>query len=620
MLILGISCFYHDSAAAIIEDGKIIAAAQEERFTRIKHDESFPQQAIRYCLDEAGCLLGDIDAVVFYEKPLLKLERILESYLNVAPKGLGSFLFALPKWIQEKLFFKSLLKKEFKALGDIDFKKTQLLFTEHHYSHAASAYYPSGYEQAAILTIDGVGEWATASIGIGEGREIKLLREMHFPHSIGLLYSAFTYFLGFKVNSGEYKLMGLSPFGRHGSDQVAAYKALIREKLLMQSKGGGIQLQMDRFAYLHSLRMIKDKEWETLFDMPVRKPSGPIEQQHCDLALAIQEVTEDLILELAKQAKELTGASKLCYAGGVALNCVANGKLAKSGLFDSIYIPSSPGDSGGAIGAALYAWHHYYKNNLPEKEVAQQNRSAYLGPGIGQKDLLAVIRRGKAALTTTPSDEALCSIIAKELAEGKVVGWMQGRMEFGPRALGNRSILASPIAEGMQSKLNLKIKFREDFRPFAPVLTEEAAQEYYELPFTSNYMEWVVPLQGKHRLALPHDFQERPWKQKLDTTRSPLQAVTHADFTARPQTVSSAENPLLHLLLQTFEKETGYPVLVNTSFNVRGEPIVCSAEDAYECFLDTDMDILVVDRSIFYKSRLPEEDRAISQKRIFKED
>jgi carbamoyltransferase len=620
MLILGISCFYHDSAAAIIEDGKIITAAQEERFTRIKHDESFPQHAIRYCLDEAGCSLGDIDAVVFYEKPLLKLERILESYLNVAPKGLGSFLFALPKWVQEKLFFKSLLKKEFKALGDIDFKKTQLLFTEHHYSHAASAYYPSGYEQAAILTIDGVGEWATASIGIGEGREIKLLREMHFPHSIGLLYSAFTYFLGFKVNSGEYKLMGLSPFGRHGSDEVAAYKALIREKLLMQTKDGGIQLQMERFAYLHSLRMINDKEWETLFDMPVRKPSDPIEQQHCDLALAIQEVTEELILELAQQAKELTGASKLCYAGGVALNCVANGKLAKSGLFDSIYIPSSPGDSGGAVGAALYAWHHYYKNNLPEKEVAQQNRSAYLGPGIEQKDLLAVIRRGKAALTTTPSDEALCSIIVKELAEGKVVGWMQGRMEFGPRALGNRSILASPIAEGMQSKLNLKIKFREDFRPFAPVLTEEAAQEYYELPFTSNYMEWVVPLQGKHRLALPHDFQERPWKQKLDTTRSPLQAVTHADFTARPQTVSSSENPLLHLLLQTFEKETGYPVLVNTSFNVRGEPIVCSAEDAYDCFLDTDMDILVVDRSIFYKSRLPEENREISQKRIFKED
>jgi carbamoyltransferase len=620
MLILGISCFYHDSAAAIIEDGKIIAAAQEERFTRFKHDESFPQHAIQFCLDESGCSLRDIDAVVFYEKPLLKLERILESYLNVAPKGLGSFLFALPKWIQEKLFFKSLLKREFKAVGDINFKKTQLLFTEHHYSHAASAYYPSGYEQAAILTIDGVGEWATASIGIGEGREIRLLREMHFPHSIGLLYSAFTYFMGFKVNSGEYKLMGLSPFGRHGCDEVAAYKALIRKKLLVQTKDGGIQLQMERFAYLHSLRMIKDKEWETLFSMPVRKPSDPIEQQHCDLALAIQEVTEELILELAQQAKELTGASKLCYAGGVALNCVANGKLAKSGLFDSIYIPSSPGDSGGAIGAALYAWHHFYKNDLPSIEIARQNRSAYLGPGIGQKDLLAVIRRGKAALTTTPSDEALCSIIAKELAEGKVVGWMQGRMEFGPRALGNRSILASPIAEGMQSKLNLKIKFREDFRPFAPVLTEEAAQEYYELPFTSNYMEWVVPLQGKLRLALPHDFQERPWKQKLDTTRSPLQAVTHADFTARPQTVSSAENPLLHLLLQTFEKETGHPVLVNTSFNVRGEPIVCSAEDAYDCFLDTDMDILVVDRSIFYKSRLPEENREISQKRIFKED
>jgi carbamoyltransferase len=620
MLILGISCFYHDAAAALIEDGRVIAAAQEERFTRIKHDESFPRQAIVFCLEQSGCCLADLDAIVFYEKPLLKFERILESYLRVAPRGLSSFLFALPRWVQDKLLFKSLLKKSFRSIGEIDFKKTALLFTEHHLSHAAAAFYPSGFDKAAVLTIDGVGEWATASIGIAEGNSIRLLKELHFPHSIGLLYSAFTYFLGFKVNSGEYKLMGLSPFGRHGSKEVALYKKLILDELLLPTRDGSVQLNMTRFAYLHSLRMIKDAQWEQLFGMQVRKANDPIKQKHCDLALAIQEVTEALVLQLARQAKEISGASKLCYSGGVALNCVANGKLMHSRLFEDIYIPSSPGDSGGAVGAALYAWHQYYNHALPTKELALQNRSAYLGPGINQKGLAAIIRKGKAALTMAPSDETLCQILAKELAEGKVVGWMQGRMEFGPRALGNRSILASPIAEGMQSKLNLKIKFREDFRPFAPVLTQEAAQEFYALPLSAHYMEWVVPLMPNHRLELPTDFQEKNWKQQLDTERSALQAVTHVDFTARPQTVSHTENPLLHQLLKQFEKETGYPVLVNTSFNVRGEPIVCTPEDAFDCFLDTDMDILVVGRCIFYKSRLSEGDRKPGQKRIFKED
>jgi carbamoyltransferase len=620
MLILGISCFYHDSAAALVENGRIIAAAQEERFTRVKHDERFPKNAIRYCLEEAGCSLMDLDAIVFYEKPLLKFERILESYLSVAPKGLGSFLFALPRWVQEKLLFKSMLKKAFKEMGDIDFKKTKLLFTEHHMSHAASAYYPSGYEKAAILTIDGVGEWATASIGVAEGNEIKLLKELHFPHSIGLLYSACTYFLGFKVNSGEYKLMGLSPFGRHGSAEVEAYKRIIRQELLLPSKDGSIFLNMKHFAYLHSLRMIEDAKWEQLFGMPVRKANEAIEQKHCDLALAIQELTEDLVLQLAVQAKQLSGASKLCYSGGVALNCVANGKLMHSGIFDEIYLPSSPGDSGGAIGAALCGWHQYYSGEAPNPESARQNKSAYLGPEYSGKDILKTIRKYQAAAVLYDDSAVLIAEVAQHLADGKVLGWMQGRIEFGPRALGNRSILASPIAEGMQSKLNLKIKFREDFRPFAPVLTEEAARRYYDLIYPSNYMEWVVSLQPEHRLRLSEDFRQLPWSEKLATPRSPLQAVTHADFSARPQTVSAENNPLLHALLEAFEKLSGHPVLVNTSFNVRGEPIVCTPEDAYACFMQTDMDILVMGNYLFEKDKQPETFKEYFQKRNFRED
>lgn len=620
MLILGISCYYHDAAAALIEDGKILAAAQEERFTRIKHDEQFPENAIRYCLEEAGCSLEQLDAIVFYEKPLMKFERILESYMTVAPKGLTSFLFALPRWIQDKLFFKSLLKKAFQQIGTLDTRITPILFTEHHLSHAASAFYPSGFEKAAILNIDGVGEWTTASIGIAEGTEIKLLKELHFPHSIGLLYSAFTYFLGFKVNSGEYKLMGLSPFGRHGSPEVERFQQIIRKELFQTTPDGGFQLEMSRFSYLHSLRMIEDDVWEQLFGMAVRKPSDPILQTHCDLALAVQEVTEQLVLDMAAQAKALSGADRLCYSGGVALNCVANGKLLQSGMFKEIYVPSSPGDSGGAIGSALYAWHTFFKGEKAAQQIAAHNRSAYLGPAFSEKDIQSVIRKFQAKAQQLPDHNALCNIVADALQKGAVVGWLQGRMEFGPRALGNRSILASPNAEQMQSKLNLKIKFREDFRPFAPVVAAEHAAEYYPLPYGANYMEFVVPLKATHRFDLPEQFETLVWQEKLQTPRSPLQAITHADFTARPQTVSHDTNPLLHALLLNFKEKTGYPILVNTSFNVRGEPIVCSPEEAYACFMQSDMDMLVMENHVFLKAEQPDTFKEYFQKRNFMED
>jgi carbamoyltransferase len=485
---------------------------------------------------------------------------------------------------------------------------------------AASAFYPSGFQKAAILNIDGVGEWATASIGVAEGTEIRILKELHFPHSIGMLYSAFTYFLGFKVNSGEYKLMGLSPFGQHGSEAVERYKKIIRNELIATSRDGGLQLNMRHFSYMHTLRMIDNRDWEQMLGMPVRKPSDPIRQEHCDLALAIQEVTEDLVMDLARQAKELSGADDLCYAGGVALNCVANGKLLQSGLFREIYVPSSPGDSGGAIGAALSAWHIYFDGQQGNPSLSKLNRSAYLGPGFTEKEIRTVIRKYAAVANVLPDENRLCETTARLLQEGKVVGWFQGRMEFGPRALGNRSILASPLSEQMQSKLNLKIKFREDFRPFAPVVAAEFANDYYPLPYGATYMEFVVPLTNAHRFDLPEGFDQATWQDKLQTPRSPLQAITHVDFTARPQTVSAETNPLLHQLLLAFREKSGYPVLVNTSFNVRGEPIICTPEDAYACFMQTDMDILVMGQHLFRKEEQPETFREYFQKRNFKED
>lgn len=615
MLILGISCFYHDAAAAIIEDGKVIVAAQEERFSRKKHDESFPEQSIQFCLEELGIKLSNLDAIVFYEKPLLKFERILDTFTNVAPKGLKNFLFALPKWINEKIFFKSLLKKELRKIDEIDFRKTPLLFTEHHISHAASAYFPSGFSDAAILVVDGVGEWATISISKGEKNQINILKEIHFPHSIGMLYSAFTYFLGFKVNSGEYKLMGLSPYGNKGSLQVEKFKKIIEKHLIFSRNVEGFQLNKEYFSYEYDLRMIQDDQWKKLFGISKRKENEEITQQHCDLALAIQEVTEELMLELVQYAQQLTSSKNLCLSGGVALNCVSNGKILNSGIFEKYYVPSSPGDSGGAIGAALAIYHQYFQKDLN----TEKNTTAYLGPVPVEKDIVK-LRRQYEAVFQTLSIEDLIDQTAEFLKEGKVIGWMQGSMEFGPRALGNRSILALPSVDNMQTKLNLKIKFREDFRPFAPVLKVDSASKYFQLPQPAQYMEWIVPLQEAYRYPLPDDFENFPLKDKLKTPRSKFQAITHIDYTARPQTVSQDQHPLLYQLLDMVEQKTGDPILVNTSFNVRGEPIVCTALDAYACFMQTDIDVLVIDQHIFLKEEQPSTYLDIFKNRIFSKD
>jgi carbamoyltransferase len=617
MLILGISCFYHDAAAAIIEDGIVLAATQEERFTRIKHDEQFPRQSIEYCLKEVGIQLHQLDAIVFYEKPLLKFERILETFTEVSPKGLGSFLFALPKWINEKIFFKSLLKKNLKEIGDFDSKLTPLLFTEHHIGHAASAFYPSGFEDAAILVVDGVGEWATITISRGEGKKIEILKEIHFPHSIGMLYSAFTYFLGFKVNSGEYKLMGLSPYGNKNSIEVQKLKQLIYQYLILSKGNNGFQLNLEYFTFQYQLKMIQDAQWEKLFGIKRRNDDEPISQLHCNLALAIQEVTEELLIELVQMAKDLTGSENICLSGGVALNCVANGKILHHQLFKNIYVPSSPGDSGCAIGAALYTYYNFYEQSTIN--TSTENQNAYLGPEVEEEEI-KILKRQYDAVAHEKTFDSLKEKIAQYLSEGKVVAWVQGRMEFGPRALGNRSILALPSINQMQSKLNLKIKFREDFRPFAPVLKAESANKYFKLPQNAHYMEWIVELQDEFKIPLPANFDKLSLKEKLDTPRSKFQAVVHTDYTARPQTVTNETNPRLYQLLDEVEKVSGHPILVNTSFNVRGEPIVCSAYDAYSCFMQTDIDILVINNYIFFKEEQSEKFKEQFKNRIFSKD
>ncbi len=618
MLILGISCFYHDAAAALIENGKVLAAAQEERFTRIKHDENFPVQSIQYCLNEVGIRLDQLDAIVFYEKPLLKFERILETFTNAAPRGLSSFLFALPRWINEKIFFKSLLRKELRNIGDFDLKKTPLLFTEHHISHAATAYYPSGFEDSAILVVDGVGEWATISISKGTGEKIELLKEIHFPHSIGMLYSAFTYFLGFKVNSGEYKLMGLSPYGNKKSDNVVNFKQIIYQHLITSKGENGFRLNMDYFTFQYDLRMLFAPKWEKLFGLKIRNAEDEITQIHCDLALAIQEVTEELMLELVQIAKDLTQSENICLSGGVALNCVSNGKILHSGLFKRLYVPSSPGDSGCAIGAALFAYHQYFKQPI-HANISIENQSAYLGPEYSEEDLKILFRQYD-AVSEKLENHLLSRKTAQYLSERKVIGWMQDRMEFGPRALGNRSILALPDIADMQTKLNLKIKFREDFRPFAPVLKAESAQKYFKLPQNSSYMEWIVELQDELKIPLPENFSQLSLKEKLQATRSEFQAVIHTDYTARPQTVSVGTNPKLYHLLTEVEKISGHPILVNTSFNVRGEPIVCTPLDAYACFMQTDIDILIIGDHLFLKEEQPKTFIDIFKNRTFSKD
>lgn len=608
--ILGISAFYHDAAAALVVDGNIIAAAQEERFTRKKHTAAFPVHSIQYCLEEAGLTIDELDAVVFYDKPLLKFERLLQTYYSFAPKGLISFLKAIPVWLDEKLFLKKKIYDGLRAVHSFDQKKLMLLFTPHHLSHAASAFYPSPYSQAAVLTIDGVGEWCTASIGMGDGNQLSLIREMHFPHSVGLLYSAFTYYLGFTVNSGEYKLMGLAPYGDPNSAETHRFKKLIESELVQIQSDGSVWLDQDYFNYATGLRMVQEKKWEKLFGIKRRLPEAELLPVHCNLALAIQEVTEEIVFLMAEEAKRLTGASVCCLAGGVALNCVANGKLLRKGIFSDLYIQPAAGDAGGALGAALAVAHQYF--DIPRSVSASSNsgkdsmKGSYLGPCYSRDEVERMNKKTKANAVFIAEFEKLSTTIAHELSNGKVVGWFQGRMEFGPRALGNRSILGDPRDFEMQKKLNLKIKYREGFRPFAPSVLAEEVSDYFELTTPSPYMLLVAPVQQTLRFSLPVNFLELPLWDRLYSQRSKLQAITHLDYSARIQTVHAETNPRYYQLLQSFKQLTGAGVLVNTSFNVRGEPIVCTPYDAYRCFMSTEMDWLVIGDFIYKKEEQPD--------------
>lgn len=618
MKILGISCFYHDAAAALVVDGHIVAAAQEERFTRIKHDERFPVLAVRYCLDEAGLSINDIDYVAFYDKPLLKFERLLETYYAFSPKGWLSFMRAMPVWIKEKVFLKDNVRKGLKEADENCNGKQKLLFPEHHLSHAGSAFYPSPYNDAAILTIDGVGEWCTTSISKGEGNSITALKELHFPHSVGLLYSAFTYFLGFKVNSGEYKLMGLAPYGNPNDAQTEKFKQTILDNICTVYDDGSVFLHQQFFTYATGLRMVNDAKWEKLFGFPRKAEDEPMQQHHCNLALAIQQVTEDIVLKLARTAKQLTGSNNLCMAGGVALNCVANGKLQEAGIFDNIYIQPAAGDAGGAVGAALAAYH--IQQEQPKKHIGiDAMHAAYLGIAYEDKDIIKTINKYSAEAIHIEDSTSLTDTVAKEIADGKVVGWFQGRMEFGPRALGHRSILADPRNPEMQKKLNIKIKFREGFRPFAPLMLQEEATRLFGLQHPSPYMLFVHPIKEAYRKPLPSNYHTLSLMDKLYVQRSELPAITHIDFSARIQTVAEKDNPMMHQLLHAFKKLSGYGVLINTSFNVRGEPIVCTPNDAYACFMETDMDVLVMGNFVFYKNLQPNND-ATKWRRQFKGD
>jgi carbamoyltransferase len=601
--ILGISAYYHDSAAALIKDGVIVAAAHEERFTRKKHDASFPAHAVRYVLEEGAIKPHELSAIAFYDKPFLKFERLLETYHALAPAGLVSFLTAIPVWIKEKLFMRSMLRdalKEFFPEGE-----KPLYFPEHHLSHAASAFYPSPFEEAAVLTIDGVGEWATTSIGRGRGNSIEVLREIHFPHSLGLLYSAFTAYCGFKVNSGEYKLMGLAPYGNPDAERTHLFERKIREELIDIREDGSYLLNMRYFSYAVGLRMYHEKRWKTLFGIGPRKAeSEGVPQEYMDMALAIQRVTEDIVLRLARTARELTGSENICLAGGVALNCVANGKLLCSGLFKGVWIQPASGDAGGALGAALAVW-HIVLGERRSPEAGDAMRGSYLGPAFGTDDIARMCKRFHAPYRLIANESELCETVADLLAKGNVIGWFQGRMEYGPRALGNRSILGDPRNSDMQKHLNLKIKYREGFRPFAPSVLEEDVSVYFDLTEVSPYMLLVAPVAEKLRKSLPENYNALPLWERLYYQRSDLPSITHIDYSARVQTISSATNPRYHALARAFKERHGCSVLVNTSFNVRGEPIVCTPQDAYVCFMRTEMDYLVLGDLLLTKKEQP---------------
>ena len=585
MYVLGLSAFYHDSAAALLCNGEIIAAAQEERFTRRKHDASFPEHALRYCLEQAGIRLRDVQSVAFYDKPFLKFERLLETYLAFAPRGFSSFRRAFPLWAREKLFLKELLRRR---LGDIDADfpcEKRLVFSEHHLSHGASAFFPSPYAEAAVLTMDGVGEWATTSLAHGRDNRIEILREIHFPHSLGLLYSAFTYYTGFKVNSGEYKLMGLAPYGE------AKYRDTILSHLIDVKEDGSFRLDMTYFNYCTGLTMT-NAAFDALFGGPARLASEPLTQRHMDLAASIQAVTEEVVLKLTREIARTTGMKNLCLAGGVALNCVANGKILRAGTFQNIWIQPAAGDAGGALGAA-YAAFHLRLGVVRIVPLGDAMHGAYLGPEFTQSEIQARLSACGATFEVL-GDDTLYDRAVRDIVSGHAVGWFQGRMEFGPRALGNRSILGDPRSPTLQKTLNLKIKYRESFRPFAPAVLEEYAREWFDLSTPSPYMLIVADVAKQHQLDVAEAHAQLFGIDKLNVVRTTVPAVTHVDFSARVQTVTEQTNPRFHALLRRFYEHTSCPILVNTSFNVRGEPIVNSPEDAFRCFMGTQMDTLVI--------------------------
>ncbi len=593
MRILGLSAFYHDSAAALVDETGIVAAAQEERFTRVKHDSGFPSHAIEYCLKEAGIGLGDVDFVAFYDKPFLKFERLLETYLAFAPRGFKSFRMAIPVWLKEKLFQKKLLKDELKQYApDYDWEK-RLVFAEHHQSHAASAFYASPFESAVVLTMDGVGEWATTSVGMGYGGGLEMAKEIHFPHSIGLLYSAFTYYTGFKVNSGEYKVMGLAPYGE------PKYKQLILDNLVDLKKDGTFRLDLDYFDYCTGLRMTNDK-FDALFGAPARQPEQRLTQREMDLAASIQAVTEEIVLRLTRSLADETGSRNLCLAGGVALNCVANGKVLRDGRFEHMWIQPAAGDAGGALGAALAAYHLYQGKPRHINGAMDAMSGSYLGPAFAQDDIEGRLTAVGAKFETL-SDDDLVNAVADALVDEKAVGWFQGRMEFGPRALGGRSILGDPRSPTMQKTLNLKVKYRESFRPFAPSVLAGDVSSWFELDSESPYMLQVADVAKERRREMTNEEHALFGIEKLNVARSEIPAVTHVDYSARIQTVHEETNPRYHALLEAFKARTGCPILVNTSFNVRGEPIVCTPEDAFRCFMGTEIERLAVGNCLLKK-------------------
>ena len=588
--ILGISAFYHDSAACLVSDGKIIAAAQEERFTRKKHDAGFPQKAIEYCLNAGKISVSDVTHVAFYDKPWIKFERLLETYLAFAPLGIRSYLMAMPLWLKDKLWMGDILKKNLGYTGE-------LVYPEHHQSHAASAFYPSPFESAAILTLDGVGEWATTTLGVGKGNNISLDWELRFPHSLGLLYSAFTYYTGFKVNSGEYKVMGLAPYGE------PKYVQTILDNVIDLKQDGSFKLNMEYFNYCHGLTMTSEK-FHKLFGAPPREPESKLGQREMDLARSVQEVTEEVMLRMARHARQTTGEKNLCLAGGVALNCVGNGKILKEGIFEKMWIQPAAGDAGGALGAALFTWHQVLENKRTITPGRDSQRGSYLGPDYSGEEVQTWLN-SEGIKHKAYKKEELTSTVAKLLASEKVVGWVSGPMEFGPRALGARSILGDARSPAMQKVMNLKIKYRESFRPFAPVVLKEEVSEYFDINCESPYMLLVAPVKESRCFKMTKE-QEGLWGiDKLNVPRSDIPAVTHIDYSARIQTVDSRDNPVFHDLLKEFKQLTGYGVLVNTSFNVRGEPIVCTPQDAYRCFMRTEMDALVIDNCVLLKEDQP---------------